>query len=125
MTKKILIVEDIFANRYMLTYLLKANGWDVAEAEDAQSALKLAPVYLPDVILMDIGLPGGMDGYSLVTLIRAIPQLEHIPIIAVTSYAMGGDRERALEAGCTGYIEKPIDADNFVSQINAILNAGR
>jgi two-component system, cell cycle response regulator DivK len=92
MAKKALIVEDVAANRYMLTFLLKANGWEVAEAETPEQALAAAATYLPDVILLDVGLGNNVSGYSLVAPIRAMPKLEDVPIIAVTSYAMSKDR---------------------------------
>ena len=78
----------------------------------------------PDTILLDIQLPG-MDGYQVARELRARESLKRIPIIAVTSYAMVGDEEKALQAGCTGYLEKPIDPDTFVSQITALIAMGR
>jgi two-component system cell cycle response regulator DivK len=76
---------------------------------------------MPDVILLDVGLPGDVRGYDLIAPLRAIPTLDRVPIVAVTSYAMGGDREQALAAGCNGYIEKPIDPEIFVTQIEQIM----
>lgn len=120
-SKKALIVEDVMENRYLLSFLLKAKGWEVAEAEDGAKALEVVLQYLPDVILMDIGLPDGLDGYKLAQLLRAIPQLQTVSIIAVTSYAMGGDREMALAAGCDGYIEKPINPLSFLKQVEDVM----
>jgi two-component system, cell cycle response regulator DivK len=122
MIPKVLVIEDVYANRYMLIYLMRREGWHVAEAEDGKSALATAAEFLPDLILLDIGLPGGVNGYELVHLLRAIPTLQQVPIIAVTSYAMGGDRETALQAGCTDYIEKPIDAITFIAQVKSVLD---
>lgn len=123
MAKKALIIEDVMENRYLLSYLLRSHGWEVAEAEDGPTSLVVAPRFGPTVILMDIGLPGGLNGYNLVGLLRAMPVLQKVPIIAVTSYVMGGDREAALAAGCNGYIEKPIDPATFISEVEAIMTA--
>jgi CheY-like chemotaxis protein len=122
---RVLIVEDILENRYLLSYLLKARGWEVAEATTGDEALRLAPVYAPDLILMDVGLTEELNGYQIVGLLRAIPELAKVPVIAVTSYTMGGDREEALAAGCKGYIEKPINVLTFINQVEAILAEGQ
>src|SRR4051812_20145533 len=111
MVRKALIIEDVYANRYLVAYLLKQQGWETAEAEDATLALQIARTYLPDVILLDVGLPGEIRGYDIIAPLRALLGLARVPIIAVTSYAMGGDREQAFQSGCNGYIEKPIDPD--------------
>lgn len=120
MNKLILLIEDNEQNRYLVTYLLQARGWEVASAVDGPSGLKLAGETDPLLILLDIQLPG-MDGYEVARHLRENPKLDAIPVIAVTSYAMPGDRERCLASGCTGYLEKPIDPQTFVAQVESFL----
>lgn len=116
MSITVLIIEDNEQNRYLLTFLLEQNGFRVVSAVDGASALELVPALMPDLILLDIQLPG-MDGYEVAAALRAMAQVRDTPIVAVTSYAMVGDRERALSAGCSGYLEKPIDPDTFVAEV--------
>lgn len=124
MNRRILLIEDNEQNRYLVTFLLQARGFEVVHAADGPAGLRLAGEMEPVLILLDIQLPG-MDGYTVATELRANPKLAAIPIIAVTSYAMPGDRERCLEAGCTGYLEKPIDPLTFAAQIEKFLEALR
>lgn len=121
MNARILLIEDNEQNRYLVTYLLQSRGWEVEHAADGPAGLVLADRLEPALILLDIQLPG-MDGYAVARELRANPKLKTIPVVAVTSYAMPGDRERCLEAGCTGYIEKPIDPQTFAAQIGAYLD---
>jgi two-component system, cell cycle response regulator DivK len=116
MKQKILIIEDNEQNMYMLTYLLESNNYEVLQAFSGIGGVALAKKAKPDVILLDIQLPE-MDGYAVARELRKIKDLTSTPIIAVTSYAMTGDKEKAFEAGATGYIEKPIDPDTFISQM--------
>jgi two-component system, cell cycle response regulator DivK len=116
MRKRILIIEDNEQNMYLFTYLLTKKGHEALPAKDGLTGIDLAVTHRPDLILLDIQLPD-MDGYEIAQKLRSDPKLEKTPIVAVTSYAMVGDRERALEAGCTGYIEKPIDPDTFMAKI--------
>ena len=116
MKKTILMIEDNEQNRYLATFLLEKHGYAVVSAADGLKGIELAETLLPAMILLDIQLPG-MDGYSVARTLRKNPALRHIPIVAVTSYAMEGDREKTIAAGCTGYIEKPIDPDTFVTEI--------
>jgi CheY-like chemotaxis protein len=120
MSRTILIIEDNEQNRYLAAFLLKASGYTIVEAADAPRGIELAVSNRPDLILLDIQLPM-MDGYSVAKALRDSPGLSAIPIIAVTSYAMAGDREKALAAGCDGYIEKPINPDTFVSEVERFL----
>lgn len=120
MNQRILLIEDNAQNRYLVTYLLEARGWQVIPAEDGPSGLRLAGEMSPALILLDIQLPG-MDGYAVARALRERPSLAGVPVIAVTSYALSGDRERCLDAGCTGYLEKPIDPDRFADQVEAFL----
>jgi two-component system, cell cycle response regulator DivK len=119
MKLKILIIEDNEQNMYMLTYLLE-DRFTVFQAFNGIDGINLAMEEQPDVILLDIQLPG-MDGYAIAMELRKRDILKNIPIIAVTSYAMVGDKERIMKAGATGYIEKPIDPDVFISQMISFL----
>ncbi len=112
----ILLIEDNEQNRYLLTFLLEQRGHRVTEAMDGPAGIELARVRRPDLVLLDIQLPT-MDGYAVAAALREIDALRATPIIAVTSYAMPGDREKALEAGCDSYIEKPIDPDTFAEEV--------
>jgi CheY-like chemotaxis protein len=120
MKKLILIIEDNEQALYLLTYILKKHGYDVIQAHDGREGIELAGQIVPALILLDIQLPL-LDGYAVARRLRSNPALADVPIIAVTSYAMVGDRERILAAGCMGYIEKPIDPDTFMSQIEQYL----
>jgi two-component system, cell cycle response regulator DivK len=125
MTKqKILIVEDNEQNLYLTTFLLEREGVDVIQARNGQEGLEVAAAEQPDLILLDIQLPV-MDGYEVARRLRKSERTQLIPIVAVTSYAMAGDREAILAAGCEGYMEKPIDPDTFGDQIKRFLNAER
>ena len=120
MKRKILVIEDNEQNRYLVTFLLEANGYEVVSATDGLAGIALANTMNPALILLDIQLPG-MNGYVVAQKLRANPALDDVPIVAVTSYAMVGDQERALVAGCTGYIEKPINPDTFIAEIEVHL----
>jgi two-component system, cell cycle response regulator DivK len=119
MKLKILIIEDNEQNMYMLTYLLEEQH-EIIQAYNGVDGIKFALERRPDVILLDIQLPG-MDGYAIAAELRKHDILRDIPIIAVTSYAMVGDRQRIMDAGATGYIEKPIDPDTFITQMLSYL----
>ncbi|MHB8844460.1 MAG: response regulator [Nitrospirota bacterium] len=121
MSAKILYIEDNEQNLYLVTYILQKSGYRVVAARDGQEGIAAASREMPALILLDIHLPG-MDGYTVAKKIRESSELAGVPIVAVTSYAMVGDRERALDAGCTGYIEKPIDPETFLSQIERHLS---
>ena len=116
MNGKILLIEDNDQNRYMVTFLLEKHGYEVVAAEDGPTGIELADKVSPCLILLDIQLPQ-MDGYAVARELRRNPALNGIPIVAVTSYAMMGDREKTLEAGCDGYLEKPIDPETFVADV--------
>jgi two-component system cell cycle response regulator DivK len=118
--KNILVIEDNEQNLYLVTFLLEQNGFSVIQERNGPDGITRAELILPDLILLDIQLPQ-MDGYAVARALRQIPELGKVPIIAVTSYAMVGDKEHALEAGCTGYIEKPINPSTFVSEISCYL----
>ncbi len=116
----ILYVEDNPDNRLLIRRILMAEGFDVAEAPSAPEAIRVLETLTPDLILMDINLPD-MDGYTLTAQLKAKPRLFGIPIIALTANVMRGDRGRTLEAGCDGYIQKPVDVDALPQQINRFL----
>ncbi|PKL60107.1 MAG: response regulator [Methanomicrobiales archaeon HGW-Methanomicrobiales-4] len=114
---RILVIEDNEQNMYLIHFLLEVHGHAVIEARDGEEGIQRAHDANPDIILLDIQLPG-MDGYEIARTIRSTPALDTIPIIAVTSYAMAGDREKILAAGATDYIEKPINPETFIDQIH-------
>lgn len=116
MKGKILVIEDNEQNLYLVRFILEQNGYEVFAALDGQSGIEMAASLKPDLILLDIQLPL-MDGYAVARNLRQDPALADTPIVAVTSYAMTGDREKTIEAGCDGYIEKPIDPDTFMAQV--------
>lgn len=116
MSRKVLLIEDNEQNRYLATFLLHQKGYIVVPASDGMLGIELAQTCRPDIILLDVHLPL-LDGYAVARALRAIDSLRGIPIIAVTSYAMAGDREKSIAAGCNGYIEKPINPETFVAEI--------
>jgi len=118
--KKILVIEDNENNLYMVKFMLENDGYQVVEATDGLEGVKLSASEKPDLILMDMQLPG-LDGYEATKQIKANGETSNIPVIAVTSYAMVGDREKTLKAGCDCYIEKPIDPKTFISEIEQYL----
>jgi len=120
MKTKILVIEDNEQNMYLTTFILEKHNYQVLQARNGVDGIALASQEKPDLILLDIQLPV-MDGYTVARELRKNIELQKVPIVAVTSYAMPGDREHALEAGCTGYIEKPINPETFISQINQYL----
>ena len=119
MKTTILLIEDNERNRYLTTFLLEKHGYQVYIAADGRSGIDLVYQINPALILLDIQLPE-MDGYAVALELTKNKQFQ-IPIVAVTSYAMAGDRERILAAGCIGYIEKPINPETFVMEIEQYL----
>lgn len=115
-SKSILYIEDNIDNRTLIRRLLNAEGYEVTEAGSASEGINLLNSIKPALILMDINMPD-QDGYSLTAQIRKMPGFAEIPIVALTANVMRGDRERSLEAGCDGYIQKPIDVDIFPQQL--------
>ena len=122
MKSRILVIEDNEQNMYLATFILEKHGYEVVQAWDGREGIELAGRAKPTLILLDIQLPV-MDGYAVARELRSKPSLADVPIVAVTSYAMAGDRERVLAAGCTGYIEKPINPETFISEIEQYLPA--
>ena len=120
MKKRILVIEDTRDNRQILRDLLTAAGFDIIEAEDGAAGVAMAAAQLPDLILMDIQLPV-IDGYEATRRIKADPTTRHIPIVAVTSYALAGDEAKTREAGCDGYIAKPYSPRNLLEKVRGFL----
>jgi two-component system cell cycle response regulator DivK len=120
----ILYIEDEPGNRMLVRRVLEAEGFVVSEAANGLSGLEIATQTEPDLILLDINLPE-IDGYDLAKRFRETPNLSEVPILAITANVMHGDRERTLEAGCDGYIQKPIDVDQLPEQVRAALNKKR
>lgn len=118
--KKILYVEDACENRLLIRRILEAEGYTVLEADSARHAVEVINTNRPDLILMDINMPD-IDGYTLTSQLRRVPALKDIPILALTANVMRGDRERTLDAGCNGYIQKPIDVDTFPKYVRLYL----
>jgi CheY-like chemotaxis protein len=114
--KTVLIVEDNDLNMKLVRSMLQLGPYQVLEAGDAETGIQIAREHLPDLILMDIQLPG-MDGLQATRIIRKDPILSNIPVVALTSYAMQGDEQKATTAGCTGHIAKPIDTRRFLDML--------
>lgn len=121
---RVLYIEDNADNRMLVRRILMASDFEVEEADNALDGIKMAQSAPPDLILMDISMPG-MDGLSATERLRAMPELDMVPIIALTANVREGDREMTIEAGCDGYIGKPIDVDEFPEQVMNYLRTGR
>ena len=123
MTTRVLYIEDDDNNRVLVERIMHASGFEILTASTAIEGIEMAIREIPDIILMDINMPG-VDGYIATSRLREIPDLDHVPIIAVTANVMKGDMEETLEAGCDGYIPKPIDVDSFPAEVNSYLRQG-
>jgi CheY-like chemotaxis protein len=117
---KILIIEDTENNRVLLTRRLRPRGYDIITAEDAEKGLLLVEGERPDLVLMDVGLPG-MNGWDATRQLKSNPATKHVPVIALTAHAMDGDREKAMAAGCDEYEIKPIDFNRLFEKIDRLL----
>lgn len=120
MGKKILVIEDNEQSRYLVSFILQKNEYRVITARDGLEGMNKAKSEKPDLILVDIRLPV-MDGYEVTRQLRVLPEFKDVPIIALTAYAMKGDKEKALEAGCDAYITKPIIPEEFIEVVNSYL----
>ena len=120
MSTRILIVDDNPVNLKLATDVLEMEGYAVEKAVDAEQAQEMLKSATPDLILMDIALPG-MDGLTLTRKLKTDEKLKHIPVVAMTAFAMKGDEQKALAAGCDGYITKPIDTRKLPQQVAAYL----
>ena len=114
--KRILVVEDNETNMYLSCFILRKNNYEIIEARSGEEGVRLAIKEKPDLIIMDINLPD-IDGLEATKRIKASEEAGEIPIVAFTSYAMTGDREKILKAGCSGYLEKPINPETFMADI--------
>jgi two-component system, cell cycle response regulator DivK len=120
MTKRILVIEDTHDNREIMRDLLTSAGYQILEAVDGAAGVAMAAKERPDLILMDIQLPV-FDGLEATRRIRAMPELAHVPIIAVTSYALGGDEAKTRAAGCNGYVAKPFSPRQLLAKVREFL----
>jgi len=120
-SKRILVIEDTEDNRRILRDLLTDAGFELLEASDGEQGIAMATEHRPDLILMDIQLPL-VDGYEATRRIKANPDLRHIPIVAVTSYALSGDEAKALAAGCDGYVAKPFSPRQILAKVRQLLS---
>ena len=119
---RVLVVDDNLTNLKLIEYLLQSRGYDVITAVDAADALEVVRTQRPSLVLMDLQLPG-MDGLELTRKLKSDPETKHIAIVAVTAYAMKGDEERALAAGCDGYIPKPIDTRTLPGMVEELVRS--
>jgi two-component system cell cycle response regulator DivK len=120
---KILLVEDNEMNRDMLSRRLQRKGYQVILAVDGESSVKMAQTHAPDLVLMDMSLPA-LDGWEATRRLKSDADTQHIPVIALTSHAMSGDREKALEAGCDDYDTKPVELTRLLRKIEELLSGG-
>lgn len=120
--KRVLVVDDSKLNRKLVSTILLANGLEVLEAADGEMAIVMAGEELPDLILMDVQLPK-IDGYEATSRLRADEKTKHVVIIALTAHAMAGEAQRAREAGCDGYISKPVDTRTLMDTLQPFLNS--
>ena len=118
---RVLIVDDNALNVIVAQVVLSADGFEIESATDADEAVQKIDVFRPALILMDIQLPG-LDGLELTRRLKAAPATQHIVIVAFTAYAMRGDAEKMLAAGCDGFVSKPIDVNKFAAQIRSLLH---
>ena len=118
--KKILVVDDNNDSRELVVKVLKNQGYEMIEAIDGEDALEKAVSEKPDLILMDISIPK-MNGYEVTKRLKSLDEVKKIPVVALTAHAMRGDRAKALEAGCEGYISKPINVRELPAQIKSYL----
>jgi CheY-like chemotaxis protein len=120
MGQMVLVVDDNALNRELLRLVLEHEGYVVREAKSAEDALTFIAETPPDLVLMDCNLPG-MDGLTATRHLKAAPATNEIPVVAVTAYAMPGDRERAMDAGCEGYVSKPVDFSRLIDLVCTLL----
>lgn len=124
MERPILIIEDNEQNLYLFSFILRKHGYEVICAREGREGIELAHRNVPRLILLDIQLPV-MDGFTVAEELKKDPLLKDVAVVAITSYAMAGDRERILSAGCSAYLEKPINPETFMAQIECFLKGDR
>jgi two-component system cell cycle response regulator DivK len=120
MSKRVLVIEDTEDNRQIIRDLLTSVGYELLEAVNGEDGVAMAKLHRPDLILMDIQLPV-LDGYEATRRIKAVPELAHIPIVAVTSYALAGDEAKTRAAGCDAYIAKPFSPRALLAKVRELL----
>lgn len=120
MAKRILIVEDNPLNRYLVTFLLEQQGYELLVAEDGERALQMLEDDAPDLILMDMQLPK-VDGYEATRRIKSDDRFRGIPLVALTAHSMHRDKQRAIDAGCDEFVTKPVDADGLLALVGRLL----
>lgn len=120
MPKKILVVEDNESNRQLLYYVLEHRGYEIIEAKDGKDGIEKAEKHMPDLIFMDLQLPV-LDGFTAIKMLKNNPKTEHIKIIAITAFAMKGDKEMIMETGADDYIAKPIDTRRMAEIVDKLL----
>jgi CheY-like chemotaxis protein len=118
---KVLMAEDSVVNRELLRELLESQGCEVDEAKDGEEALEILAQRRPDIVLLDIGMPK-LDGFGVIRKMREDPKLADLPVLAVTAYAMRGDREKGMEAGFDGYLSKPVDGRLLFAEMDRLLS---
>jgi CheY-like chemotaxis protein len=123
-TPRVLVVEDEKDNMDLFVQILNFHGCEVLKAVDGREAINVTQEQMPDLVLMDLSLPA-LDGWEATRALKGIPEVSHIPIVALTAHAMVGDKERAMEAGCDGYISKPIEVTHFYEDVSAYLKGPR
>lgn len=123
-TQTVMYVEDDPGNRVLIRRVLQSEGYRIIEAKNASQALSVLKKEQPDIILMDINMPD-VDGYTLTTQLKTMPNIQNIPIIAVSAKVLKSDREKAIAAGCNGYIEKPINVDTLSETINRYIHEAK
>lgn len=123
--KKILVVDDKKESVRLVRKVLEARGYEISDAYTGEDAIRVAQMELPDLILMDVRLPGGIDGLEATRRIKAMPQLAHIVIVALTASVRPEDMHRALDAGCAGFIRKPVDIDELPREVAQYLARAR
>ena len=122
--KKVLVVDDKEDSRVLVRKVLSHRGYEVIGAGTGEDAINMTQTELPDLILMDIRLPGGIDGLEATRRIKALPQLSHIPILAMTASVRPEDMQRALSEGCSGFVRKPVDIDELPEQVAEYIARG-
>ena len=120
MNSQVLVIEDNLVNLELVTDLLEANEFRVVQAHTAEEGLRLARALVPDLVLMDLSLPG-MDGLAATKAMKSDPTTSHVPVVALTAHAMRGDEAAALKAGCDGYLSKPIDTRTFPARVGEFI----
>jgi CheY-like chemotaxis protein len=120
--KRVLVAEDNAVNRELIRELLELRGYEVTEACDGQEALEMLEASPPDILLLDLGMPK-LDGFGVIKRVRENPNLDGMPVLAVTAYAMRGDKERVLDAGFDGYLSKPINGAALTQALENLLGS--